>query len=288
MDLTQLRMFCAVAESGSLARAAALLQRVPSNLTTRLRQLEQELGCALFIREKQRLRLSPMGHNFLGYAQRILALSQEARHMAQSGAPAGPFRLGCMESTAASRLPALLSRFHQRYPQVALTLHTATSGELLAQVREGTLAAALVEGSLQGDDLHGCAVFTEQLVAISALGQPPLRSARDAAGVTLYALGPGCACRLRGERWFREAQCQPAAIGEVTSYASLLACVACGAGIAVLPRAVLESMAGADRVQIHPLPPALRDSETLLVWRRDAFTPNVAALKTLIIDQVEC
>ncbi|WP_029863915.1 LysR family transcriptional regulator, partial [Yersinia pestis] len=54
MDLTQLRMFCCVAETGSVARAAEQMHRVPSNLTTRLRQLELELGADLFIREKQR------------------------------------------------------------------------------------------------------------------------------------------------------------------------------------------------------------------------------------------
>ncbi len=58
MDLTQLEMFNAVAEAGSITQAAAIVHRVPSNLTTRLRQLETELGVDLFIRENQRLRLS--------------------------------------------------------------------------------------------------------------------------------------------------------------------------------------------------------------------------------------
>ena len=89
MDLVQLRMFCSVAETGSLARAAEMLHRVPSNLTPRLRQLEEEIGVDLFIREKQRIRLSPMGHNFLNYAQRILALSDEALNMARAGEPGG-------------------------------------------------------------------------------------------------------------------------------------------------------------------------------------------------------
>ena len=120
MDLVQLRMFCAVAETGSVARAAELLHRVPSNLTTRLKQLEEELGAALLIREKQRVRLSPMGHNFLGYAQRILALSEEAISMTRQGEPSGNFALGTMESTAATRLPALLSAYHQRCPAVSL------------------------------------------------------------------------------------------------------------------------------------------------------------------------
>ena len=74
MDLTQLEMFNAVAEAGSITQAAAKVHRVPSNLTTRLRQLETELGVDLFIRENQRLRLSPAGYNFLRYSQQILAL----------------------------------------------------------------------------------------------------------------------------------------------------------------------------------------------------------------------
>ncbi|NJD85358.1 LysR family transcriptional regulator [Candidatus Erwinia dacicola] len=89
MDLTRLKMFCAVAESGSVVRAAEQLHRVPSNLTTRLHQLEEDLGTDLFIREKQRLRLSPMGHNFLCYALRILALREEALNMAKGSDTAG-------------------------------------------------------------------------------------------------------------------------------------------------------------------------------------------------------
>lgn len=87
MDLTQLEMFNAVAEAGSITQAAAKVHRVPSNLTTRLRQLETELGVDLFIRENQRLRLSPAGHNFLRYSQQILALVDEARSVVAGDEP---------------------------------------------------------------------------------------------------------------------------------------------------------------------------------------------------------
>lgn len=70
MDLTQLEMFNAVALTGSITQAAAKVHRVPSNLTTRIRQLEADLGVSLFIRENQRLRLSPAGHNFYVTASR--------------------------------------------------------------------------------------------------------------------------------------------------------------------------------------------------------------------------
>lgn len=78
MELSQLRIFQAVAEEGSITRAAERLHRVPSNLSTRLRQLEEQLGVELFRRERQRLQLSPAGKVLLDYSARMLALHDEA------------------------------------------------------------------------------------------------------------------------------------------------------------------------------------------------------------------
>lgn len=287
MDLTQLRMFCSVAETGSVARAAELLHRVPSNLTTRLRQLEQELGADLFIREKQRLRLSPMGHNFLCYAHRILALSEEALSITHAGEPAGTFALGSMESTAATRLPTLLAAYHQRYPQVSLSLLTGTSGEITERVRAGTLAAALVDGPLQHDELNGCVAFAEHMVVISSLDHADIHSAQDARGETLFAFRPSCSYRLRLEAWYKRDGAQPGQVMEIQSYHAMLACVASGAGLAMIPHSVLSLLPGHERVKIHTLPDDIADTATWLLWRRDAFSPNVRALKQLIIELAE-
>lgn len=284
MDLVQLRMFCSVAESGSLARAAEQLHRVPSNLTTRLRQLEDEIGVDLFIREKQRIRLSPMGHNFLNYAQRILALSDEALNMARAGEPGGNFALGSMESTAATRLPALLAAYHQRFPAVELSLITNTSGEIIDKVREGTLAAALVDGPVAHDDLNGCIAFNEQMVLITSPEHAPIASARDVQGDTLFAFRNSCSYRTKLEAWYRESQTAPSSVMEIQSYHAMVACVAGGAGVAMIPASVLAQMPARARVQEHALPPAYRDTATWLMWRRDAFTPNVEALNYLIIE----
>lgn len=287
MDLTQLRMFCCVAETGSVVRAAEQLHRVPSNLTTRLRQLELELGTDLFIREKQRLRLSPMGHNFLCYAKRILALSDEAMSITHAGEPAGNFALGSMESTAASRLPSLLAAYHQHYPKVALSLMTGTSGEIIDRIRAGTLAAGLVDGPVVYDELNGCIAFPEKMVIISPLEHLPIRSAQDASGETLFAFRPSCSYRLRLESWFKHDGISPASIMEIQSYHAMLACVASGAGLALIPHSVLSQLPGHERVQVHTLPPLFADTATWLMWRRDAFSPNVRALKELMIAQNE-
>lgn len=284
MDFVQLRMFCLVAETGSIVRAAEQLHRVPSNLTTRLRQLEEEIGTDLFIREKQRIRLAPMGHNFLCYAQRILALSDEALNMARDGKPAGNFALGSMESTAATRLPALLAAYHQRFPRVALSLITGTSGEIIDKVREGSLAAALVDGPAPYDDLNGCIAFREELVLITSLDHAPVSSARDTQNDTLFAFRNSCSYRVKLEAWYRDSSSAPHSVMEIQSYHAMMACVAGGAGVAMIPLSVLSQLPEHARVQVHSLPATYRDTATWLMWRRDAFTPNVEALKYLIID----
>lgn len=285
MDLTQLRMFCLVAETGSVVRAAELLHRVPSNLTTRLRQLEQELGSDLFIREKQRLRLSPVGHNFLCYAQRILALSEEAINMTRTGEPAGNFALGAMENAVVAYLPLLLSAYHERFPEVSLTLVSSVTSDIIERVRSGTLAAALVDGPVAYDELNGCPAFPEQLVLISALPHAPIAHPRDLGDGALFAFRTGCAYRQKLETWFHQAGVVPGAIIEVTSYAAMLANVASGAGVALLPRTVLEAWPASAQVQQHALPATLASSTTWLIWRRDAFGPNVEAFKKLIIER---
>ncbi len=79
MDLSDLQIFRSVVKEGGVTRAAGKLNRVQSNITTRVRQLEEDLGVALFIREGKRMQPSPAGKLLLDYADRLLDLTQEAR-----------------------------------------------------------------------------------------------------------------------------------------------------------------------------------------------------------------
>src|SRR5262249_59456605 len=124
MDLSDLQIFAAVVREGGVTRAAARLHRVQSNVTTRIRQLEDDLGAPLFIRAGKRLHLAPAGETLLHYADRLLTLAEEARAAVLDPRPHGTFRLGAMESTAAVRLPRLIAEYCLRPPQVAVALLT--------------------------------------------------------------------------------------------------------------------------------------------------------------------
>jgi len=118
MDLIALTIFKALAEQGSVTRAAAALNRVQSNVTTRVKQLEARLGTQLFRRQGRKLVLSAEGKLLLGYAERLLRLSDEAQSALQGRAPQGVLKVGALESTAATRLPPVLARYHRAHPAV--------------------------------------------------------------------------------------------------------------------------------------------------------------------------
>ncbi len=254
MDLTQLEMFNAVAEAGSITRAAAKVHRVPSNLTTRLRQLETELGVDLFIRENQRLRLSPAGHNFLRYSQQILTLVDEARSVVAGDEPQGLFSLGSLESTAAVRIPATLAEFNRRYPKNSVfTFHRPFRHYAGRCVLEGKLNAAFIDGPINHTAIDGIPVYREELMIVTPQGHAPVTRASQVNGSNIYAFRANCSYRRHFESWFHADGAAPGTIHEMESYHGMLACVVAGAGIALIPRSMLESMPGHHQVEAWPL-----------------------------------
>lgn len=282
MDLTQLEMFNAVAQTGSITQAAQKVHRVPSNLTTRIRQLEADLGVELFIRENQRLRLSPAGHSFLRYSQQILALVDEARMVVSGDEPQGLFALGALESTAAVRIPQTLARFNQLYPRIQFDLATGPSGTMTDGVIEGTLSAAFIDGPIIHPGLDGMPVYQEEMMLVAAQGHPPITRASEVNGVSIYAFRANCSYRRHFESWFHADKAMPGRIHEMESYHGMLACVIAGAGLALIPRSMLESMPGHHQVSAWPLAEKWRWLTTWLVWRRGAMSRQLEAFIALL------
>lgn len=282
MNLSDLEIFLSVAEAGGITRAAERLHRVPSNVTTRLRQFEEELGVSLFLREGKRLRLAPAGEVLRGYAERMLGLAREAREAVNDDMNNGQLRLGAMESAAATRLPQPLSEYHQRYPNVRLELRTGSTRQLVALVLEGELDAALVADAVADNRLGTLAAYTEELVIVAEVGHPPIDTPQDVSRLTVLAFGAGCAYRKRLEKWFDEGGRQPDRIMEFASYHAILGCAVTGMGVALVPKSVLEVFPGRAQLSTHALPEAHRYSETAWVWRKNSYPKKFDALIWLI------
>ncbi len=279
LDLAALQIFKTVAEEGGITRAAAKLHRVQSNVTTRVKQLEAVLGTPLFLRQSRKLVLSPEGRTLLAYADQLLRLSSEAQAVVQGGAPRGTLRLGTLESTAASRLPPILSRYHLTYPQVGLELVTGTTNALVAKVLNYEIEAAFVAEPFAAKNLDSQPAFEEQLVLIAPASFPSIKAPTDIGRRTVIAFTTGCAYRRRLEDWLAGADVVPDRVMEFGSYHAIVACVAAGAGIAIVPRSVLGAIAMKSEVAAYPLPARVSKAKTLLVWRQGHRSTALDAMR---------
>jgi DNA-binding transcriptional LysR family regulator len=281
MDLSDLLIFKTVADEGGILRAATRLHRVQSNITTRIKQLEKSLGVQLFFRTKQRLFLSPSGELLLTYADRLLRLAEEAKCAVTRGTAGGVLRLGALESTAASRLPAIFCEFHRRFPDVRIELKTATNDGLVAAVADRRLDVAFVAEAPASPDISHLPLFTECLVLISSLTHKPIAKALDVAGDSIIAFPTGCAYRRVLERWLGGTNLGSAPALELGSYHAIVACVAAGTGIAIVPESVLDTLQDS-QVARYPLPKVLGRIITPLIWRRAEQSVAVTALLSLV------
>lgn len=282
MELMQLEMFVAVADSGSITKAAQAMMRAPSNLSTRIQQLERELGVALLVRDRRQASLSADGEQFLEHARQIVELAHSAKSFARLGEPHGLFRLGALESTAAVRIPELLANYHLNHRDVELELVAESSGRLVDDLLSGHLTAAFTDGAPASPQLTGIRAFTEtMIVAVPPtvdVEAPEFRSSRP----TAFAFGSSCSYRQRFEDWMIAVDVRPARIVEISSYYSMVACVASGAGMAMFPESLFVSLPGAARVQKVPIEGDLGLAETWLTWRRDCQSANLRALVSLL------
>jgi len=282
MDLASLRIFKTVVEQGGITRAAAKLPRVPSNVTTRVKQLERALGTKLFTRAGRQLALSPQGKLLLTYAEQLLRLSDEAETVLRDGKPHGTLRIGALESTSGSRLPPLLSRYHRMYPEVQLELVTGTSGALVSRIHKQEIEAAFVAEPFNADGLETMPAFLEELVLIAPRSSRRVRSPRDVANRTVIAFATGCSYRRRLEAWLGGAKVAPTRVMEFQSYHAIVACVAAGTGIAVVPRSVIHMALGEKDVSITPLPREIAQARTRLAWTAGHHSVALQAMQTLL------
>jgi len=285
MDTKALRIFAAVAETGSISRAAEKLHYVQSNVSARIQQLEEELGTELFYRQHRGMHLSNAGKVLKKYADETLHLLTEARKAVHDTLSCGgSLTLGAMETTAAVRLPDVLIAYHRQYPHVDLDLTTATSGELIKLVLEYQVDGALISGEVEHPDLITFEVFCEKLVLVTSpdishinqLKQPP----------TLFSFRRGCTYRAKVEQWAREQGYLPTRIMEFGSLDAIIGCAAAGLGVALIPESVVCRPHYINQVNYFSLPEHIAHSPTLFIRHKNTLlTQAMQAFLQLLMNK---
>jgi DNA-binding transcriptional LysR family regulator len=283
MDAANLRIFETVARLGGMTRAAAELNTVQSNVSARVRHLEEMLATPLFDRRSSGVVLTAAGQRLLPFAVRIARLLDDAkRAVDDDGRPNGVLTLGSLETTAALRLSPILSAYASAFPEVDLVLRTGTSvvlrtgtsAELIEQVLGHRLEGAFVCGPIDHPELEQEAVFEENLVVVTAGAVRSIDQLARAGGLKIVVLRAGCSYRQRLE----EVLARRGIVGlrrlEFGTLDSIIGCVAAGLGVTLLPEIVVATARREGRVAVHELPAGEARVETLFIRRHDAYVSS--------------
>jgi len=274
MDIVLLKTFVAVVESGSFSGAAQELHCVQSNVTSRIRRLEDHFGQKVFQRSKAGARLTEFGQRLHGRAVELLhQFAIAERELLEAAGTGAPLRLGSMETTAAVHLPALLKRLKTQ-SSAPISLTTGPTADLLARIWERKIDAAFVAGPVDADRFHAVKAFSEKLVVARA----PVSGEHD----PLLVFRHGCSYRATALAWLTSIGRSDTEVTEMGTLEGILGCVEAGLGFAVTPERAVLGYRNADQLLLEPLSEPFRNVDTYLVWRID-HTPVDAHRKLLAV-----
>jgi DNA-binding transcriptional LysR family regulator len=275
MDAADLRVFQSVADTGSMNKAALELNTVQSNVTARIKSLEDEVGLALFERTNRGVTLTAAGRRLLPFAARAARLLDDAkRAVADDGTPAGALVVGSLETTAALRLSPVLAEFAATYPEVDLSLRTGTSCELIDQVLDRSLEGAYVCGPVDHPDLLVEPFFHEELVILTAPVIADFEILAAQPNLKIIVLKAGCSYRLQLEAMLARRGIVGVRQLEFGTLEAIISCVGAGLGVTLLPRALIGSVWKQGRVAVHALPDSEKWVETVFIRHREAFVSS--------------
>lgn len=284
MKIEQLDMFSRVFETGSISATARAIHRVPSNISTRIKQLEDELGVELFIRERHFLRPTTAALKLKDYSDRILTLVEEARSVV---AQEELLSIASIHSTAIMRLPPIITQYHHDYPDIRLNLSTGYSESILEGIQQGNFRAGFVCGPVDKSQFDYWPAFHEEMVIISPKSITDLSSAVQLRGVDAYAFDNSCHYYTYFKDWMSAYDIQCANIYEIGCFHSIMAFILSSGGIAMLPRRMIQKIPNHSEVNVHQLNERWRYVDTYFVWQKGKRDRSIERMINTLHQNVE-
>jgi DNA-binding transcriptional LysR family regulator len=233
LDTDQLRSFLAIVDEGSFTRAAERVNKTQSAVSMHVRRLEEQLGCALFVKQGRGARLTAEGEQLVDYARRILREEAGAIAALSRKGLRGSVHFGVPDDYAEAFLADILLRFNHRHPLVQVGVFCENSIELAGLVRAGAVDLALVTDfpGLEGFEL----IREEPLVWVASQKfQSP-----SAEPVPLALGSPSCIWRRVADDALEGHREQVRSLFVSRNYSAIGAVVRAGLAATVLPQGLV-------------------------------------------------
>jgi len=282
MNTNDLKIFEAVASSGSFTKAASAMFTVQSNVTARIKNLEEEFGAELFSRTSRKVELTSGGKILMQYCKQIGQLVAEAKsHIQNSNRISGTLKIGCIETTMALKVPEILKHFEQNYPEVELEFRSDMRSTLINDVLNYNLDAAFVSAPINVKGLDEIKIKEEQLVLLTASKGLKLEELLTKQPLKIVVFGEGCIFRARLESWLSSKGIIHYKSTVLNSIEGIINFVEAGLGISILPEEVVSQYYSGRKIISHGLSKQLGTMNTVLVFRKDGQSKALNAFKEM-------
>ncbi|WP_312561618.1 LysR family transcriptional regulator [Anaerospora sp.] len=280
MEFRQLQTFVAITQAGTFALAAEQLGYTQPTLTTHIQALEKELNVKLFDRLGHRIRLTRDGEQFLGYAERILKLSQEAASSVSQSSCCVKLIIGASETFSVLRLPALLKEFRQNYPSVALELQFGDITKFRDDLKNNTIDLAFVlAGKNTYSDLTSEVLCPEPMSFIVSpdhyLARQSTFKLADVATEDFIVTQSGCAYRDYIEKLLAHNNIHPRSFMKVKNIEAIKQFVISGLGVAILPSIYIEKELASSQLAELPWSGPDFGMVTQIIYHKDKWLSPV-------------
>ena len=292
MDIRNLKQCLALAQHLHFGKASAACHVSLSALSRTIRQLEAELGVALFIRDNRSVQITPQGQAFLNYARNAVSEWEAIRHQVRDASDQlqGEVSLYCSVTAVYSLLFDLFQQFRQDYPSIEIKLHTGDPDQGIDKVISGEEDFAMAaHPKTLPRELAFKPITVSPLVFIAPKEQsniePPLsqpKNPQEWAQVPMI-LAEGGLSRERIDAWFRAMDISPKVYAQVAGNEAIVTMVSLGLGIGVVPKIVLDNSPTLERISILNVQPQLQAYDVgLFALKKNLKNPLVQALWNLV------
>ena len=293
MDLRQLEILQAIAETGSFTACGRKLHVSQSAVSRQILLLEEELGEPLFLRVGRRVRMTPAAESLVQLGQRVFrdvretlgAITDQTRDLR------GTLRLSGGMTVCLYVFPRLLKRLRRVHPQLDLRLTVASAGRSVQEIRAGQVDAGLLTLPIEDSDLVTAPVMREELLIVTPPTHPFARRGpvkpRDLAGQPFILFEVGSATRRVIDHFFATENIEPTIVMDTENVEIIKAMVKTGLGIGIVPYQAVEREVRAKqffcaRIEGHELV-----RETGWVYARANRTPRMIHELLRAFDEVK-
>jgi DNA-binding transcriptional LysR family regulator len=286
MNIRQLETFYWIAQLGTFSAAAERLHTSQASVSARIRELEEELGLALFDRIGRQVQLTVKARELLVYAEKVV--SEAARLRLAAGKPdmvQGVIKIGLGEAIATRSLVAIINELKRRYPDMEVEFDISLNTDLVRKLTRGAIDIGLFGGPVEAPELSFVPVGA---MAVTWVGAPslfegrPVVSQADVAELPIISLPREARLFTLQQEWFAEAAIVPKRVSFCNNLTTMLHVARAGLAVCVVPAELAAVDIQSGILQAPTAVPPIASLKFFVATRLESVDPAIAEIASIV------